>query len=56
MHPDGEWPADRFETHRTYLRAMAYRMLGSVPEATDAGARLMRGAREVAGRRCCSTG
>src|SRR5438270_824613 len=31
-----EWLADRFEEHRTRLRAMAYRMLGSVAEAGDA--------------------
>ncbi len=28
--------ADRFETHRSHLRAVAYRMLGSVSEADDA--------------------
>lgn len=27
--------ADRFETHRTHLRAVAYRMLGSLTEADD---------------------
>src|SRR5512143_28475 len=26
---------DRFETHRTHLRAVAYRMLGSLAEADD---------------------
>jgi RNA polymerase sigma factor (sigma-70 family) len=31
-----EWLADRFEQHRTRLRAVAYRMLGSVSEADDA--------------------
>ncbi|HEV7936316.1 MAG TPA: sigma factor [Actinomadura sp.] len=31
-----EWPAERFEEHRTRLRAVAYRMLGSVSEADDA--------------------
>jgi RNA polymerase sigma-70 factor (ECF subfamily) len=31
-----EWLADRFEEHRAYLRAMAYRMLGSMAEADDA--------------------
>jgi RNA polymerase sigma factor (sigma-70 family) len=31
-----EWLAERFEAHRTHLRAVAYRMLGSVSEADDA--------------------
>jgi RNA polymerase sigma-70 factor (ECF subfamily) len=31
-----EWLADRFEEHRTHLRAVAYRMLGSLSEADDA--------------------
>jgi RNA polymerase sigma-70 factor (ECF subfamily) len=31
-----EWLADRFEANRTRLRAVAYRMLGSVSEADDA--------------------
>ncbi|WP_336216327.1 RNA polymerase sigma factor SigJ [Nonomuraea sp. LPB2021202275-12-8] len=31
-----EWLTDRFEEHRTRLRAVAYRMLGSVSEADDA--------------------
>jgi RNA polymerase sigma factor (sigma-70 family) len=31
-----EWLADRFEANRTHLRAVAYRMLGSVSEADDA--------------------
>jgi RNA polymerase sigma-70 factor (ECF subfamily) len=31
-----EWPADEFEANRTHLRAVAYRMLGSVSEADDA--------------------
>ena len=31
-----EWLADRFEQHRAHLRAVAYRMLGSLTEADDA--------------------
>jgi RNA polymerase sigma-70 factor (ECF subfamily) len=31
-----DWLAERFEEHRTHLRAVAYRMLGSVSEADDA--------------------
>jgi RNA polymerase sigma factor (sigma-70 family) len=33
---DGEFLAQQFEEHRTHLRAVAYRMLGSVSEAEDA--------------------
>src|SRR5258708_39692811 len=49
---ENEWLADRFEQHRTHLRAVAYRMLGSFTEADDAvqdtWLRLSRaGAREV---------
>src|ERR687894_307631 len=33
---DHDWLAQRFETHRTHLRAVAYRMLGSIGEADDA--------------------
>jgi RNA polymerase sigma-70 factor, ECF subfamily len=33
---DNDWLAERFEEHRTHLRAVAYRMLGSVSEADDA--------------------
>jgi len=31
-----DWLAERFEAHGTHLRAVAYRMLGSVPEAEEA--------------------
>src|SRR5215475_5086494 len=31
-----QWLAERFEQHRTRLRAVAYRMLGSLAEADDA--------------------
>jgi RNA polymerase sigma factor (sigma-70 family) len=31
-----DWLAERFEDHRTHLRAVAYRMLGSLSEADDA--------------------
>jgi RNA polymerase sigma-70 factor, ECF subfamily len=31
-----EWLAERFEAHRTHLRAVAYRMLGSASAADDA--------------------
>lgn len=31
-----DWLAERFETHRTYLQAVAYRLLGSLSEADDA--------------------
>ena len=33
---DDEWLAQRFEEQRTHLRAVAYRMLGSLTEADDA--------------------
>jgi RNA polymerase sigma factor (sigma-70 family) len=33
---DSDWLAARFEEHRGHLRAVAYRMLGSVTEADDA--------------------
>ncbi|MGI5219894.1 sigma-70 family RNA polymerase sigma factor [Nocardia sp. CA-290969] len=35
MHDD-QFLAERFEEHRTHLRSVAYRMLGSVTEADDA--------------------
>src|SRR5881409_3561477 len=31
-----EWLADRFEAHRAHLKAVAYRMLGSLSDADDA--------------------
>src|SRR4051795_5916489 len=31
-----DWLAERFEEQRTHLRTVAYRMLGSLPEADDA--------------------
>jgi RNA polymerase sigma factor (sigma-70 family) len=31
-----DWLAERFEEHRSHMRAVAYRMLGSVSEADDA--------------------
>ena len=34
--PENEWLANRFEEQRTHLRAVAYRMLGSLSEADDA--------------------
>jgi len=33
---ESEWLAERFEEHRPHLRAVAYRMLGSLTEADDA--------------------
>jgi RNA polymerase sigma factor (sigma-70 family) len=33
---DEDWLAQRFEQHRAHLRAVAYRMLGSLPEADEA--------------------
>src|SRR5258708_5125467 len=33
---ENEWLADRFEEHRARLKAVAYRMLGSLAEADDA--------------------
>jgi RNA polymerase sigma-70 factor (ECF subfamily) len=33
---EADWLAHRFETHRDHLRAVAYRMLGSLTEAEDA--------------------
>ena len=31
-----DWLAERFQAHRPHLRAVAYRMLGSLTEADDA--------------------
>ena len=31
-----DWPAAEFQAHRAHLRAVAYRMLGSLTEADDA--------------------
>jgi DNA-directed RNA polymerase specialized sigma24 family protein len=33
---DQQWLVERFEQHRGHLRAVAYRMLGSLTEADDA--------------------
>src|SRR5262245_47485156 len=33
---EGDFLAERFEEHRTHLRAVAYRMLGSLSEVDDA--------------------
>jgi RNA polymerase sigma-70 factor (ECF subfamily) len=34
--PETDWLAKQFEGHRGHLRAVAYRMLGSLAEADDA--------------------
>ncbi len=34
--PDSDWLATAFEEHRDHLRAVAYRLLGSMPDADDA--------------------
>ena len=36
MMAEDDWLAERFEEQRTHLRAVAYRMLGSLTEADDA--------------------
>jgi hypothetical protein len=36
MMDESDWLAERFEEHRSHLRAVAYRMLGSLNEADDA--------------------
>jgi RNA polymerase sigma factor (sigma-70 family) len=36
MMDEREWLTERFQQHRSHLRAVAYRMLGSVSEADDA--------------------
>jgi RNA polymerase sigma-70 factor, ECF subfamily len=33
---EGDWLAERFQAHRSHLRAVAYRLLGSLSEADDA--------------------
>ena len=33
---DSDWQVEQFEQHRPHLRAVAYRMLGSMTEADDA--------------------
>jgi RNA polymerase sigma-70 factor (ECF subfamily) len=33
---EGDGLAERFQTHRAHLRAVAYRLLGSLSEADDA--------------------
>ena len=33
---DTDWQVEQFEQHRPHLRAVAYRMLGSMTEADDA--------------------
>src|SRR5688500_5015887 len=33
---ENEWLVERFEEHRPHLRAVAYKMLGSLTEADDA--------------------
>src|SRR5881227_2946088 len=34
--PDSDWLAGAFEEHREHLRAVAYRLLGSMSDADDA--------------------
>lgn len=36
MDEHDDWLAEQFEANRTHLRAVAYRMLGSLSEAEDA--------------------
>ncbi len=36
MSEEDDWLAERFEENRSHLRAVAYRMLGSLSEADDA--------------------
>ena len=33
---EGDWLTEGFQAHRAHLRAVAYRMLGSLGEADDA--------------------
>jgi len=53
-----EWLTERFEQHRSHLRAVAYRMLGSVSEADDAlqEAWLRFAARILGASRTCKPG
>jgi len=37
MEGNSEWLAEQFETHRTHLRAVAYRMLGSLGDPGTSG-------------------
>jgi RNA polymerase sigma-70 factor, ECF subfamily len=43
-----DWLVEHFEEHRPHLRAVAYRMLGSLAEADEAVQDSCRGAAEVA--------
>jgi hypothetical protein len=40
---EGDYLAERFEEHRTHLRAVAYRMLGSLSEVDDSCVGLRKG-------------
>ena len=43
-----DWLTERFEENRPRLRAVAYRMLGSLPEAEDAVQEALLRALEIA--------